>query len=541
MKLATTQVDADISKVRAALTAVLASSSFRNSPQLSAFLSYIVERTLAGVGSGLKAYAIATEALGRPSSFDPVTDATVRVLAGRVRSALELYYLRNGNNADIVIELLPGSYVPHFHSRSSPVIGQARSPVGVAEVIVRPSEFNIVDENTIASNRGTARRLLILDDDAYIRPVLRRVGEDAGFLVVDTASANEFWVAYKALRPTHIILDLILPHADGLEIMRELGRQSAKCKITLLSGVDTRLLRTADHLGRQFGLNIAAAIAKPFDIDELTCAISAPDDAVITLSAAELSDAIELSQIDLHFQPKIAWLPDGNSRLDGLEALVRWNHPAKGLIFPDSFIPLAEDSGLIAPLTYRVIDLAIRQLLEIQTRFAGITMAINLSAALLDDPLLPDLIAGKMDDSGIERNRLIIEITESAAANDFTGPADAIARLRLKGFALSIDGFGTGHSSLLRLLQMPFSELKIDKYFVQESPKNEEAKIIVRTLIDLAKSMGLRACAEGVENEECLRLLRALGCNYAQGYLFSKPVPADELVAVLTQVSGRHW
>lgn len=541
MRLAEAKSEVDAGKVREALAAVLASANFCNSPQLSAFLSYVVEKTLAGKGSGLKAYAIATEALGRPPSFDPITDAAVRVLAGRVRSALEIYYLRNGNGENIVIELLPGSYTPQFRGPSPPAVPPPRSPAGGQGVIVRPSEFNTGRGQGFAVSRDTAQRLLILDDDPEIRPILHRIGEDLGFMVVDTAFVNEFWLAYKALKPTHIILDLVLPGADGLEIMRELGRQSAKCRITLLSGVDSRLLRTAERLGREFGLDITAAISKPFDIEDVERAIAVSHASAIDASAGELADAIESSQIVLHFQPKIAWSPDGESRLDGMEALARWNHPSRGLIFPDSFIVLAEGNGLIVPLTHRVIDLAIHQLTKLQADFPTITMAVNLSAALLDDPLLPDLIAGKLDAAGIERNRLVLEITESIAANEMSGAIDAMARLRLKDFTLSIDDFGTGHSSLLRLLQMPFNELKIDKHFVLESVKNEDARLIVRTVIDLARSLGIRACAEGVETEECLRVLRSLGCNCAQGYLFSKPVPAAELSGVLTQVGGARW
>jgi len=541
MRSAAAKSEFEAWRVREALAMVLASTAFRNSPQLRAFLSYVVEMTLAGKSSGLKAYAIATEALGRPPSFDPVTDATVRVLAGRVRSALELHYLRNGDNENVVIELLPGSYAPQFRSLSSPVVQQPRTSTDGHDVIIRPSEFNSGREPSLSAYRDTACRLLILDDDAEIRSILHRVGEGLGFMVVDTAFINEFWLAYKALKPTHIILDLVLPGADGLEIMRELGRQSAKCRITLLSGVESRLLRTAERLGREFGLDIAAAISKPFDIDDVERSLSVPHASAIDVSAGELSDAIESSQIDLHFQPKIAWSPDGESRVDGVEALARWNHPAKGLILPDRFIALAEGSGLIVPLTHRVIDLAVQQLIEIQARSPAITMAINLSADLFDDYLLADLLAGKMDAAGIERNRLILEITESVAANELSGPIDAMARLRLKGFTLSIDDFGTGHSSLLRLLQMPFNELKIDKHFVLESVMNEDARLIVRTVIDLAKSLGIRVCAEGVETEECLRVLRGLGCNYAQGYLFSQPVPADALAGVLAQAGGRRW
>ena len=450
MALTVSPPEVNSCKIREALSAVLASPSFRNSPQLSSFLSYVVEKALAGKGAALKAYGIATEALGRPPSFDPVSDASVRVLASRVRSALELHYLKTGDTAEIIIELLPGSYAPQFRVRPQPVFAAPRPALREQEVVIRPSRFNSDLRGQAAARNETPRRLLILDDDAGIRPILHRIGKDSGYQVVDTAVANEFWVAYKAMAPTHIILDLVLPGADGLEIMRELGRQSAKCRITLISGVDPRLLRTSERLGREFGLDMTAAIAKPFEIEAVERAITPPVTSSALVSASELADAIETSQIVLHYQPKIAWLPGGSSQISGVEALARWNHPLKGLLLPESFIPLAEESELIVPLTHQVIDLAIRELTELSTSYPDCTMAVNIAAALLDDPVLPDLMAAKMDAVGIKRDRLTIEITESVAASQPSDPVDCIAHLRLKGFTLSMDDFGTGYSSLMR-------------------------------------------------------------------------------------------
>ena len=533
-----TTPEIDIDQVRQELSVVLASESFRNSAQLSAFLTYVVERALVGVGSRIKAYAIATEALGRPASFDPHSDSTVRVIANRLRSALQRFYEKSGRLQSIVIELLPGSYTPQFRHL---MIAGVRTHSSVDGNLRDGPAQNIQSIIAAGAARKNAHRLLILEDDADIRRLVHSVAESSGFAVVATAQANEFWAAYKVFQPTYIILDLMLNDTDGLEIMQELGRLSATCQITLLSGVDPRLLRASENIGRGHGLNIVASISKPFDIGTLSDLLNKRRQMANSETADEILSGPDMAQLVLYFQPQISWSVDGKSAVSGLEALVRWIHPVKGTILPDNFVPLTEKNGLIVAMTERVLDLVVEQMVRLNSDHPHMTIAMNLSAALLDDYLLPDKLAAKLDDAGLAHSRLTLEITETVAAHELSGPIDAITRLRLKGFTLSIDDFGTGHSSLMRLLRMPFNELKIDKSFVEESLANEDARLIVRTVIDLARNLGLRACAEGVETEECLQLLRGLGCNYAQGHLFSKPVPAAELAHVLKRLSRRQW
>lgn len=533
------KVQFDTEAVREALHAILASTTFVGSPQLSAFLNYVVQQTLDGRGSTLKAYSIATEALGRPSSFDPVTDATVRVLAGRVRSALELYYSRQATCPGVVIELLPGSYAPRFRIAAAGT-HQSVAETGDVGVVIRPKEFLPLDNTATGKNRA-AHRLLILEDNSELRPVLHRIGTDSGYVVVEAAQANEFWLAYHALKPTHIILDLILPGADGLEIMRELGRLSAKCHITLLSGVDPRVLRTAERLGREIGLNIAGAVSKPFDVDQICTLLASSRATAETIDLDELARAITSDQFVLHYQPKISWNNNGQSSLDGIEGLVRWNHPTRGLVLPSEILPAAEAGNLLIPLTHRVVDIAIAQLATLNPLYPHLNMSINVPANVFADPSFPDFMAAHMDTAGLKRNRLVIEISESIANNEALGPNDALVRLGMKGFTLSMDDFGSGNSSLLRLLRMPFSELKIDRYFVQESKFSEEARTIVQTIIGLAQNLKMRPCAVGIEDTETLTLLRSLGCTLAQGNLFSKPASAVELDLVLSRVCETRW
>ena len=532
-KLENTQLELEL--INRVLGQILNSANFSGSPQLCAFLTFVVEETLAGRGGSLKAYTIATKALGRPDSFDPISDATVRVIAGRVRSALELYYLRLNPDGEMVIELMPGSYVPHFRTRYRE---KTAKPHGV---VVRPKEYIGSDSRAQKSNVHVAQRLLILEDCSDIRPLLARVAIDAGFSVFETANPNEFWLAYRSFKPTHIFLDMVLPGADGLEIMRELGRLSASCKITLISGIDPRVLRTAEILGREIGLNITGAISKPFDVEKLSEDLKKSELPSKRTEIQEIAAALCSPEITLYYQPKIAWDEEGRSYTAGVEGLVRWNHPTRGILLPDAILAAAEEAGLMVNLTDKIIQLAVYKLAELSPYFPDIHISINLSAEVLYDLNFPEHLAAQMDENGLAHDRLTLEINESIAANEVLGPIDAIVRLGLKGFRISMDDFGTGHFSLLRLLRMPFSELKLDKYIIGECQKNDEAKTIVQTLIGLAKNLKLDACAVGVEDQKTLKLLRGLGCDLAQGNYFSLPVKSEELADVIWSINKKQW
>jgi EAL domain-containing protein (putative c-di-GMP-specific phosphodiesterase class I)/ActR/RegA family two-component response regulator len=524
-----------------ALNAILRSSNFVGSPQLSAFLHYVVTETMEGRASKLKAYSIATQALGKPDSFDPVYDATVRVVAGRVRAALELYYSRNPNSIDLVIELLPGSYIPHFGTRTATSEKEAHTSSTETKVVIRPPKYNNPHISTANPNFQATHRLLVLEDSNDIRPLLARVGQEAGFTVFETADANEFWLAFRSFKPTHIFLDMVLPSADGLEIMRELGRLSATCKITLISGVDPRVLKTAEGLGRQIGLNITGAISKPFDIEKLSAELIALKSHGDQFSNDDLLGALNASELTLHYQPKLTWDESGKSHTTGVEGLVRWNHPKRGTLLPELILPAFDQAGLMVQLNNKIIQIAISQLTNLRKHFPEMHISINLSGQALLDQSFPDQLAAQMDDVNIPRQQLMLEINESIASNTELGATDAIIHLALKGFCLSMDDFGSGHFSLLKLLRMPFSELKLDRYIVGECQTSSDARVIVQTIIGLAKNLKFRPCAVGIDDQETFELIRSLGCDLVQGNFFSPPVHSEKLYDVINSLNSRQW
>ena len=239
----------------------------------------------------------------------------------------------------------------------------------------------------------------------------------------------------------------------------------------------------------------------------------------------DLRTAIQENQLILHYQPKVDLI---TNRICGVEALVRWQHPKDGLIFPDNFIHAAEQSGLINSLTHLVFKMAIQQSRKWQQKEMVLPIAVNISAVNLQDPKFPDQVIETMRDHKISSGLLEMEITETALMVDPLYAIETIKKLRDIGIVISIDDFGTGYSSMAYLKKSLVGKIKIDKSFVMEMLKNENDEVIVRAIIDLAHNLGLIVIAEGVETREVLDRLKLLGCDTAQGYYISRPITADE-------------
>jgi diguanylate cyclase (GGDEF)-like protein len=249
---------------------------------------------------------------------------------------------------------------------------------------------------------------------------------------------------------------------------------------------------------------------------------------------SELRRAIEGGDLVLHYQP----LLDYETRtIKGVEALARWQHPARGMVPPGDFIPLAERTGLIGPLTTWVLRAAVRQCAEWRAAGLDLRMAVNLSQRNLADPDLPDAVAALLAEWNVPASRLVLEVTESTLMSDPKLAIDTTERLRAMGIILAIDDFGTGYSSLAHLSRLPVEELKIDRSFVQQMAADSGDSAIVRSTISLAHELGLRIVAEGVEDEDTLILLQRLGADVAQGFFISRPLPPDGLVAWLADAA----
>jgi EAL domain-containing protein (putative c-di-GMP-specific phosphodiesterase class I) len=249
----------------------------------------------------------------------------------------------------------------------------------------------------------------------------------------------------------------------------------------------------------------------------------------------DLRAAVEDGLLTCHYQPKVRV---SDTSVTGVEALVRWQHPLLGSVPPDDFIPIAEHTGLIVPLT----SLVLRTALEECARWTGLghelDVAVNVSPRALLSPAFVDEVARVLRETGVPADRLTLEVTESSVMSD---PARAIAVLHALhglGVRLSVDDFGTGYSSLAYLQRLPVQEVKIDKSFVRDLAVAAGDGAIVRAIVDLGHTLGLRVVAEGVEDARSLAVLREIGCDTAQGYLVSRPMPADRLLVWLSTASG---
>lgn len=245
--------------------------------------------------------------------------------------------------------------------------------------------------------------------------------------------------------------------------------------------------------------------------------------------AADLQRAVENGELLLHYQPKV---DTANGRLLGMEALVRWMHPERGMISPMEFIPVAEDTGLIVSIGRWVLREACRQNAEWQRAgLRPVRVAVNLSARQFRSGNLLDEIDAALTDMSLSASSLELEITESMVMDDPEGVIRLLRKIRDRGIRLSLDDFGTGHSSLAHLKRFPIDCVKIDRAFIKDTPENTDDVVITRTIVAMAKSLGLSTVAEGVETAEQLELLKEMGCDQIQGYFFSRPLPAADFVA----------
>jgi len=250
----------------------------------------------------------------------------------------------------------------------------------------------------------------------------------------------------------------------------------------------------------------------------------------------ELRHAIEQNQLLVYYQPKVNLK---TNRVIGVEALARWQHPQHGLIFPNEFIGLAESTGLIKPLTMNVLKAVLQQYNKWHNAGLNFIVSVNLSVQNLQDPKFPDHVADLLRTCDVAPDRLELEITESTIMVDPTRAMEILTRLSSMGVRFSIDDFGAGYSSLAYLKQLPVQEIKIDKSFVMDMEKNEENTVIVISIINLAHNLDRKVVAEGVESQEMWDRLAAFGCDAAQGYYISKPLPAAELTRWMQEWAWR--
>lgn len=382
-------------------------------------------------------------------------------------------------------------------------------------------------------------KIVIVDDEPFALKLITRQLANLGF-----TESLSFERASDALRLLErdvaavdlVFCDLQMPEMDGVEFVRHLARLEYRGGLVLVSGEDRRILQTAEKLAKAHLLNVIGAIHKPVSPDQLRLilegklspAVKTPSAAYTTYSPDKLQRAIADGQLENHYQPKVNL---ASGAVTGVEALVRWRHPQDGLVFPDQFISIAEENGLIDDLMRAVLTSAMRHARRWQDAGLSLSVAVNISMDNLAALEFPDFVENELTKAGVPLTSLVLEITESRLMKDLLTPLDILTRLRLKHIGLSIDDFGTGHSSLAQLRDIPFDELKVDRGFVHGAAVNPSLRAIFEASLAMARQLSMQVVAEGVEDQADWDFLREAGCDMAeaQGYFIAKPMPAAEL------------
>lgn len=391
------------------------------------------------------------------------------------------------------------------------------------------------------ANMGLAQRrqpaLLLVDDDPFMLGMQSRMLRSMGYTMIGTAESADAALALLGRGRAAvdvIICDLNMPGVDGLEFLRRLGDSDFRGSVIVLSGEGPRIIHAVQKLLAGRPLRILGALEKPagravlrvmLDRWQTTIAPAARR-TLPTFAAADLQAAQQAEQWVLHYQPKVD-LRTG--ALTGTEALLRWNHPEHGLVYPDRFIGLAEDCGAIGALTDWVLRAALAQLARWHEDGLNIHMAVNVSMENLRAPDFARKVGAMVRQSRLSPQDLTLEVTESRVMAISAAPLETLVRLRMQRFGLSIDDFGTGHSSLAQLRDVPFTELKIDRGFVHRARHNELIRPMLEGSVGIAQRLGLQTVAEGVETEDDWTLLREIGCDIAQGYFIGRPMAGDRL------------
>jgi EAL domain-containing protein (putative c-di-GMP-specific phosphodiesterase class I) len=377
-------------------------------------------------------------------------------------------------------------------------------------------------------------RLLIVDEESGVTDLVGSVARKSGYAVASALSGAGFVRLLESFQPSLILMELHLPDTDGVELLRSLAARGCTASIVLISGVDERVLAAAHELGVSHGLTMCGTLAKPVPVAELQAKLAAMLHHDSALDADDLRRGLAAQEFVPYYQPKASLVQSGWV-VDGVEALARWQHPRLGLVMPNEFIPLAERTELIGELTNVMLDAALRQVKAWQQDGMRLTCSVNLPPSLVTDLSFPDRVAALLAHHGVDGSQLVLEITETATIQKPTTTMDILTRLRVKRVGLSLDDFGTGYSSLTQLYQMPFNEMKIDKSLVMSVPHSREANTMVGSLIELGHNLGLKICAEGVENRAALDMLAIMGCDRCQGYFISRAIPAADIASFVTQ------
>lgn len=384
------------------------------------------------------------------------------------------------------------------------------------------------------------RSAFVLDDEPNVGAIVCKALAAAGFRPQSFVAETPFLIQVKKECPELVVLDLALGSTDAVEVIRQLEVLRYPGRVLLISGRDEATLEEINEIGLRRGLRMLPALRKPFRVSELKDRLQTEELKSSEASAkppakpekpditVDLKEAIDKNWLELWYQPKI----DLKSLVVcGVEVLIRARHPLYGLVLPVNLLPPARDP-LYGPLTSAVIRRAMADWCTLADKKIFTKFAVNAPASVFHAPDFVNFVRKLLP-----RDRrfpgLIVEITEDEVIRDPAYVAEVATQLKLYNISLSIDDFGSAYASLSRLLELPCEELKLDRSFVADCASNDLKRALCQTVVDLSHRFGLKVCAEGVENMHDLRALVTMGCDIAQGFLFAKPMPLEQLTRTL--------
>jgi EAL domain-containing protein (putative c-di-GMP-specific phosphodiesterase class I)/response regulator of citrate/malate metabolism len=396
----------------------------------------------------------------------------------------------------------------------------------------------------------TGRRVLVVEDSVVQRSYLVGLLRQLNFgEVLEAGDGNEaLRVLEQQEQPLYLVLtDLEMPGMDGIELTCQLRERRLTENLIVVSARDPRLLEIIESMAcEDASIGLLGTLLKPVQLDALAQLLSKASErggagasAAAThalppqASLEELAQALTRHEFVPYFQPKINMQ---NGHLKGLEALARWKHPQRGLLSPAHFIDTLEGHPIMADFTLELVRQVLVRILDWQSHgLPPMTVSVNLSADNLADRGFIDRLMAQVSASGVSPAVLVWEVTETSVMRQLSQALTNMGRLRLAGYGLAMDDFGIGYSSMQQFARCPFTELKIDRAFVNGAAQWPNRHMVLKSALDLGQSLGVATVAEGVETVEDWKLLRDLGCDMAQGYLLAKPMPAEELVGWIRQ------
>jgi len=379
--------------------------------------------------------------------------------------------------------------------------------------------------------------ILIVEDHDFQRRTLARMLRSLGAKqVLEAENGSEaLLLMQKNNNIDLIICDLDMPKMDGMEFIRHLGKMNCNASIIISSMQDRSLLASVKKMATAYGVSVIGVIEKPVTLDILKDLISQyklPEPRQFTsvntpsFSLDQILEGVELQQFEPYYQPKLNL---NSGKIVGAEALARWCHPKQGLLLPHCFIAQLEQSENINELTFQMLEQAGRACKRWHDQGLDLSVSVNFSLVSLTDTDLADKVTEIISKIGLSFRHMILEITETVAMTNIAPALENLTRLRMRGFGLSIDDYGTGFASMQQLTRIPFSELKIDQSFILDQ-SNISARAFVKSTVAMAHRLNIKTIAEGIETQAHYNMIKAAGCNMIQGYFIAKAMEESQFI-----------